>query len=275
MRAGRPNSLDLQDLPGGDAVDPAEGFSDRRVAFVVAGTQKGGTTSLDRYLREHPALSMARVKEVRFFDDERNFVDSPDYARYHAYFEPPLRGRIAGEATPNYMYALEAPARLREYNPEMKTICVLRNPIERAYSQWNMETQLGRENRPFFEAICIEGSEPGRTNGRDPQPSYLERGRYAGQLARLAAQFPSEQILVLRSEELRAEPLATMNRVYRFLGVEQANRVEAKRAHERRYERPMSRAERAYLREALESEIREVERLLGWDCSAWMEDRPA
>jgi hypothetical protein len=246
-----------------------------RVNFLVAGTQKGGTTALDRYLREHPQLSMARVKEVRFFDEERNFAKPPDYDRYHSYFDTAIPSKLIGEATPNYMYWQETPGRLRAYNPDMKVICILRSPIERAYSQWNMETQLGKEDLPFLEALRRERERAEATGSQDRLSSYVDRGRYPAQLLRLSAQFPTNQVLIVRSEELRDSPLDTLNQVFRFLGVAEATRLDPKTVHERRYARPMSEAERDFLRYALESEIKELESLLGWDCSAWLDGGPA
>jgi hypothetical protein len=245
-----------------------DGPEDRRVDFVVAGAQKSGTTALDRYLRGHPAVSMARVKEVRFFDDDTLFEGRPDYALYHSRFDMLSEG-LLGEATPDYLYRPEALSRLHEYNPSLKVICILRNPIDRAYSHWNMQTQLGREDRPFLEAVTLEAGRPPAGDG--PAPGYVGRGLYAPQLARLWSVYPEPQTLVVRSDDLARDPAATMNDVFRFLGLEEARGIAPLTAHQRSYARPLSRNERDYLNAVFEGDIREVERLLGWDCSAWMD----
>ena len=117
----------------------------RRIDFLIAGTQKGGTTALDAYLRNHPEICMASVKEAHFFDNERYFQPKQsNYHEYHSLFKPQRSHRILGEATPIYMYWKSAPARIRQYNSRMKIIIILRNPIERAYSHWYMEQ--GRNN---------------------------------------------------------------------------------------------------------------------------------
>src|SRR3954470_22890344 len=99
-----------------------------RVGFLIAGTQKGGTTALHAYLRDHPGVCMAEPKEVHFFDTETHFAGGPvDYAPLHACFRP-QPGQVLGEATPITMYWDDAPRRVWEYNPAMKLVCVLRNP---------------------------------------------------------------------------------------------------------------------------------------------------
>ena len=129
----------------------------RKVDFAICGTQKGGTSALDAYLREHPEICMADVKEVHFFDTEKHFArEAINYSKYHSFFTPQKSHKILGEATPVYMYWPNAPQRLREYNPRMKLIILLRNPIERAYSHWNMQRTRGIDKLPFWDAIREE-----------------------------------------------------------------------------------------------------------------------
>ncbi|MGZ6017918.1 MAG: hypothetical protein ACXWKO_04545, partial [Phenylobacterium sp.] len=87
-----------------------------KVAFIVAGVQKGGTTALFDYLGEEPGLSLSREKEVHFFDDEAQDWAAPDYAQYHANFAP-FDGRLRGEATPIYLYWRSSLERIFAYNP--------------------------------------------------------------------------------------------------------------------------------------------------------------
>src|SRR6185503_6418815 len=117
---------------------------ERRVDFFVAGVQKGGTTALDAMLRRHPAIQMARlngkdVKEVHFFDDESIDWSAPDYGKLHRHYDW-SESRVRGEATPIYLYWPNALKRLLAYNPNVKLIILLRHPIHRAFSQWQMET---------------------------------------------------------------------------------------------------------------------------------------
>ena len=114
--------------------------SDRVVNFLICGTQKGGTSALDAYLREHPEICMADKKEVHFFDNKKFFnKNKPDYSKYHSFFNPQSSHKLLGETTPIYMYWHDSPRRIWQYSPNMKIIVILRNPIDRAYSHWNME----------------------------------------------------------------------------------------------------------------------------------------
>src|SRR4029078_6256322 len=101
-RLARPARKGAVVTPGAEAgVCRREG----KVAFVIAGTQKGGTTALASYLYEHPEIGMPTVKEVHFFDTDEHFASAEvNYAKYHAYFNPALRKRLLGDATPIYMY---------------------------------------------------------------------------------------------------------------------------------------------------------------------------
>jgi hypothetical protein len=244
-----------------------------KVAFVIAGTQKGGTTALASYLYEHPEIGMPSVKEVHFFDTEEHFASAEvDYSKYHAYFNPALRKRLLGDATPIYMYWDAAPPRIWQYNPAMKLILLLRNPITRAYSQWNMERERGSDPLPFEHAVRTEVE-----RSRDALPlqhrlySYVDRGFYSDQLRRIWRYFPLEQTLVLKSEELQHAPEAALARITDFLGIARFAAVAPRSVHARPYQGPMSAEARRYLCDVFEFEIRNLERTFGWNCAKWLE----
>ena len=195
-------------------------MAEDRVAFIVAGVQKGGTTALFDYLGDEPGVSLSQVKEAHFFDDETQAWAQPDYGAYHANFAA-FDGRPRGEATPIYLYWPHSLERIAAYNPAMKLIVVLRDPVTRAWSHWKMEYARGVETHPF--AWCIR---EGRQRLFDAEPwgvhrevSYVERGFYGEQMAGLLDLFPREQVLVLRAEDLRADPGATLSQVRGFLGI--------------------------------------------------------
>jgi hypothetical protein len=255
-----------KDCHGNLAVPP------ERVAFVIAGTQKGGTTALASYLYEHPEIALPTVKEVHFFDTEEHFAtDEVDYGRYHTYFKPATRQRLLGDATPIYMYWESAPQRIQRYNPAMKLIMLLRNPVTRAYSHWNMERARQRDLLPFEQAIRTEAE-----RCREALPlqhrrySYVDRGFYSAQIQRIWRHFPVEQTLVLKSEELQRTPDAALAKIADFLGVARFSPVEPRSVHARAYQSPMSAEARDYLREIFAPEVRELEQMFGWDCAAWL-----
>ena len=247
-----------------------------KVAFLIAGTQRGGTTTLYEYLRRHPEICMPVEKELHFFDNEELWRSPPPpYARYHALFRVAPSHRLLGEATPVYMYWEPALARIREYNPAMKLIVILRNPITRAYSHWNFERRAGREPLSFHDALRAEAQ---RTERAKPaqlrDASYVQRGMYTQQLQRIRANFPPAQMLVLRTDDLRTALADVFARVAGFLGVARFTPVNPITANAHDYDAPMAEEDRRYLAGVFEAEIRRLERLLGWDCSDWLQGAP-
>lgn len=245
-----------------------------RVDFLVAGVQKGGTTALFSYLDEHPGLNMAPEKEVHFFDDE-DTVDwsRPDYAAYHRRFTAGKPGP-AGEATPIYIYWPNSLERIRAYNPAMKLILLFRDPAERAWSQWRMEYARGAETEPF--GWCVrEGRE--RVRGASPPGShrvfsYVERGFYGEQLRRLLRSFSREQLLLLRSGDLKQDPDGVLRQVCGFLGVPLLKAVSPREVHVGAPDvgsGGMPPADRAHLREVFADDLADFGSLSGLDVDAW------
>jgi hypothetical protein len=246
--------------------------NNRIVNFIVCGTQKGGTFTLDSYLREHPEICMAEKKELHFFDNEKLFRDNtPDYSVYHSSFNPGSTHKLLGECTPIYMYWYDAPRRIWEYNSDMKMIVVLRNPIDRAYSHWNMERSRNVESLSFWDAIQ---NEPERCREALPYQhrvySYVDRGFYSEQLRRLWSYFSKDRVLILKNKYLRNQPTDALRDVCDFLEVDPHENVEPKNVHSLPYESGMDDRERKYLRRAFEHEIKGLESVLGWDCSDWL-----
>ena len=204
-----------------------------RVGFLIAGVQKGGTTALYDYLREHPDLEMSPVKEPHFFDDEER-VDwaAPDYGPYEALFSGD--GRLKGEATPIYTYWPEALERARRYNPAFRIIVLLRDPVARAFSHWRMETARGAETLSFAESVTVgraRVAEARTPPGSHRVHSYIERGFYAPQIVRLQGLFPQDHLLFLRACDLKAEPRRILDAVCDFLGAPRFARVEPRLSH--------------------------------------------
>lgn len=202
------------------------------VSFLIAGVQKGGTTALYEYLAQQGGVRLSTVKEVHFFDDGAQDWARPDYRAYHASFDAVGEGPC-GEATPIYGYWPQSLERIAAYNPAMRFVLLLRDPVERAWSHWRMETARGVETAPF--GWCIR---QGRQRLFDAEPwghhrefSYVERGFYAEQLERLYGLFPRDQVLVLRSEDLRDDPAPVLARVRRFIGADPAAAPEPQAIH--------------------------------------------
>ena len=243
--------------------------------FLVLGAQKAGTTALYAYLRWHPGITGPSWKEVSFFD--RHWWRGVGW--YRGQF--PLRsgGLIVGEASPSYLFHPLAPERARTLVPDARLIVLVRNPVDRAYSQYQHEVALGREPLSFEDALAAEDE---RMRGEvdrlvaDPRAfsrawwdhTYVARGRYAEQLERWLRVFPREQLLVVATEELGAAPGETYAASLGFLGSAPYTLAQYPRVFDRDYA-PMAPGTRAALTATFAEPNRRLEELLGrsfgWD----------
>jgi hypothetical protein len=179
---------------------------------------------------------------------------------------------LLGDRTPIYMYWNPVPPRIAAYNPAMKWIMLLRNPVTRAYSQWNMEVKQGRETLPFELAVRSEDERCRATLPLQHRRwSYVDRGRYGAQLARIAQDFPLAQILALKSEDLYDDPPVALARIAQFLRVGPFPRTARREVFALPYDAPMPLSARKYLCETLAPDVHDLERTLGWDCSDWLQ----
>ena len=244
-----------------------------KVDFVIAGTQRGGTTALYEYLRQHPSVGVARRKETHYFDHEKHFAKgSPNYVKYHARFDWKDVAQVRGEATPIYMYWQHAPARMWDYNPKLKIIVLLRDPIRRAYSHWRMECGRGRETLGFGEATRLEGDRCAQSAPLQHRVySYTDRGFYSRQLRRIWEFFPRSQTLVLRHDEFVRNPRAVLVQVWEFLGLDAQATLNPISEQLGNYAGVPDADTFAYLRTLFRPEVRELEDLLAWDCSNWLD----
>lgn len=199
-----------------------------QVGFVIGGVQKGGTTALARFIARHPQVALPIGKEAHIFDaadfDEGWSTAEVD-DRYRPHFAADADSLVCGDATPIYCFHPALVSRIARYNPGMRWILILRHPVERAVSQYRMEHSRGDESWPFWPAMLLERW---RLRGhrddfsrRSPLRhfSYRARGDYAAQLDELYRHFPREQVLVLKNDALAQDPVATLARVWEFLGL--------------------------------------------------------
>ena len=238
-----------------------------KVNFIVGGVQKAGTTALHDFLAQHPQVALLRDQALHFFDKPEHFTGEPDYRILHNNFAPGWRWRIAGEVTADYLYYPEALERIARYNPQMKLIVSLRNPTDRAFSQWNMRRDKGQEPLEFLGALKRD-QETGIWK-RPRGDGYIARSLYAPQLEKVFALFPREQVLVLKYEELRRDPSAIVDRMLDFLGVRRLQRFKNKKRNVGSYSRKLTAEEREHAARIFEDDIGKTEKLLGWNCSDW------
>jgi Sulfotransferase domain len=213
--------------------------------FIIIGAAKSGTTTLYGALAKHPFVRpcstsdphFLKTKEVHYFD--YGFYRGEDWYRSHF----PLRREadefarqhgqafLTGEASPSYISHLWVPERIGKRLPNVKLIAVFRNPVDRAYSQFQMSRKEGVEEvESFEEAVDLEddrlrpefermASNPRYNSWNFGRWSYLARSRYAEQVERWLEHFPREQMLFLKAEDLFTEPQSVLDNVHDFLGL--------------------------------------------------------
>lgn len=238
-----------------------------RVDFVVAGVQKAGTTAIHDFLAQHPQIALLRDQALHFFDKEEHFQGQPDYRVLLSNFDPGRRWRTAGEVTADYLYYPRALERISAYNPKMKIIVSLRNPAERAFSQWNMRREKGQEPLDFVAALKRD-QEIGISKGPRGN-AYIARSLYLPQLEKVFTLFPREQVLVLKYESLRSNPKPVVQEIFDFLGVEPRSGLKNKQRNVGSYARKLTPEEREYAAGIFSEDIARIEKLLGWDCTDW------
>ncbi|MFN2541034.1 MAG: sulfotransferase domain-containing protein, partial [Chthoniobacterales bacterium] len=175
------------------------------------------------------------------------------------------------DCTPSYLYHTAAMERILNYNPQIKLIILLRNPIDRGFAHWNMQRFKKREPLDFLEAVKAESERMKQASAavEARRIAYVDRGRYAEQIERVFKFFPREQIKIIKFEKFRDDNRAALNAVFAFLGVKPLRAIRSKDRNVVPYERTMTAEERKRLYALFADEIVKVEQLLGWDCSDW------
>jgi len=198
-----------------------------KVDFMIVGAQKSGTTALAHFLAQHPQIGMLDG-EGHVFDSEtysRDWTPERIDERYANRFAHCAGASVFGESTPVYMYLEDVPAELARYNPDLKLVVALRDPVERAISQYDMERQRRKERLPLPLALLVEpfrlrrSGNPHASESAARRHSYRSRSLYSVQLKNLLRVFPPGNVLVIRSEDLLERHGAVLERVFRFLGV--------------------------------------------------------
>jgi hypothetical protein len=202
--------------------------------FVIAGAPKAGTTALHAALTTHPELYLSPVKEPKHYltdgrpppsHGQRGPGDAHSAQewiwqreRYRALFDAAPAGAVRGESTPFYLYDRAAHGRLAAEIPDVKVVVVVRDPVDRAYSNWAHLRADGLEPEADFAAAV--GLESQRiADGWAPFWHYRGLGRYGEQLRDLYRHVPREQVFLLRYRQLVDTPRETLDRVSDFLGV--------------------------------------------------------
>lgn len=219
--------------------------------FLIVGAPKAGTTALHAALAQHPEVFVTTPKEPKYWlcDDappphwrgpgdqhsQREWIwRRQDYQRL---FEPAEPHQVRGESTPFYLWSRGAHRRIGEALPEVKVITVIRDPVDRAYSNWMHLWCDGLEPvGDFPAAMALEDQRV--ADGYAPFWRYAGLGRYGEQLSHLLQHVDRERVLVLRYRDLVDGPVDTLDRVARFLGITEGKVTEIPRDNARSYVAP-------------------------------------
>ena len=235
-----------------------------KVDFFIVGCQKGGTVSMAYNLNQHPNIHVPEG-EPHFFD---RLHFTPEYNRYHSKFK--LGGnKVNGESTPSNGFIGVAIDRIVKYNPDAKFIYLLREPVSRAYSQWNMYKQGGRIKESFSDFFhrdeVIDLSEI-KSNGMYPQ----QRGFYHEHIKHILTKVDSENLLILISENVRKNSEQNYLKILKFLNVNpHPNLISVQEKHVRKYSSEISRSNFMMAKEVFDKHNEKLYNLLGYEIKEW------
>lgn len=189
---------------------------DFNIDFIGIGTSKAGTTWISEMLDAHPGICMSEPKEVNYFNEQDNYYInginhnySKGFGWYKKHFLHRKAGQIIGEFTPKYLPDSKAPLRIKNAFPNVKLIVCLRNPVDRAFSQYNFIKYFKKkEDRPFDEVVRKE-------------PQYIEKGLYYKYLNRYFQHFDKNKIHIIWFEDIKNHPDDVLKNLFHFLGVDE------------------------------------------------------
>jgi hypothetical protein len=227
-----------------------------RPDFIIIGAPKAGTTALHSALAQHPEVFTTTPKEPKYWlcgDAPPPHWIGPGDAHsqqewiwrrrdYDALFRPAASHQVRGESTPFYLWSYPAHRRIAEHLPDVKLVAVVRDPIDRAYSNWMHLWSDGLESEPDFERAFAQQRQ--RIDaGWAPFWRYRDLGLYGRQLAHLYRYVDRQRVLVVRYRDLVETPARTVDEVCRFLGISESHVSSIPRDNSRTYAEPGWRTE--------------------------------
>ena len=230
--------------------------------FIVIGAGRTGTTSLYYYLQEHPSIKKSAYDELGFFGENfhlgLNWYKSLFTTIFTRFFVKLRTGYfMTYDITPQYIRRPWVAEQIKSILPKIKLIAVLRNPVDRTHSHWQLykKNTQKNDNRTFEEMIKddIENIQKNSTVSKDNfyfanfvENSFLARSFYAEQLDVWFKLFPKEQILVIKSEDLANNTRKIMNQIFDFLGLPKYDLMHVTKVNTLNYS-PMKEETRSFL----------------------------
>lgn len=180
-------------------------MSNPKVNFIGIGAQKSATSWLHDVLSEHAEIIASDPKELNYFT--ANFDRGQNW--YESHFSGKGSGYVCGECSPTYFFSSDAPKRAQQYNPDLRLIAILRDPVERTFSNHLHELRKGHipPDTPFEMALSAN-------------PAYVEQSQYRNNLSRWLEYFSRDKLLVLLAEDIAKDPEKTFKMVCKHLSVD-------------------------------------------------------
>ena len=203
--------------------------------IFIVGAQKAGTTSLYAWLTQHSRIQKSKKKETFFFNDSNNFRKGMGWYKCHfPVLFPFTTSKRTCDASANYFESIEAPARMIKEFPNAKVIILLRNPVDRAFSHYQMAVSRGFELLSFEESLELEqerisfGEELNEEVGHNyvfQKLAYRTKGIYVNFLMHWLNHFPSDQLMIVNSEELFINPDVKFGEIVNYVGLNNNNKI--------------------------------------------------
>ncbi|MDX2265811.1 MAG: sulfotransferase [Hyphomicrobiales bacterium] len=188
--------------------------------FLIIGAQKAATTSLFRYILQHPDVAPPYRKEIHYF--AHKYAEGLNWYRAHFPLKVAKGRRVTGEASTSYLFTPGVAERVKAEAPDVRLIVILRDPVARALSQHQHNVHNGHYSMTFAEAIQREAAHDwaAETNAAKIRRERLAaRGFYVEQIERWLAHFPRERFAFVKYERFIADPNAELARIFGFLGL--------------------------------------------------------
>ena len=199
---------------------------DKQVNMMIIGAQKAGTTSLYHYLNQHSDICFSAIKEITYFVDDEFYQKGPEYLE--SFFGHHQSEKVIASSFVHMLPDSDAPQRVHEYNPQMKIIICLREPIERAQSAYFYALKNGWEESEtsFEDAFQRNLNKADYPKIRFHDLNYFENGLYYQQIQNWLKYFPREQLYFVKDTDLRYASNWVNQEIFKFLGVDSQTEVD-------------------------------------------------
>ena len=249
--------------------------------FLIIGAMRSGTTSLYRYIMQHPnvlpALNICSINGENEHGGMMTHFFVTDFDKgiewYRKQFPSKRTGKITGEKAPLYLFCPGVAERVRKFYPNIKLLVILRNPIDRIFSNYrrypidaeSFKDYLDKRNIEWLTAVLKRKDikHINRESRQKEKSVWLEFGRYANQLERWFRFFDRDQFLILIFEEFVVDPEFHMNRVFDFLGLPKYRLKKYKKFHFSYPKGSIKKREKIFLEKYYKSDKKKLENLLG------------